>query len=164
VTSPHLLRRLTGNQADAEDLVQETYARALKAEHQFTIGTNLKAWLFRILRNTLVSLYRRRTRRWAVSARSTPIRRAGSPKHGSATTSSWTGFQVEAEGIEATLMTLSEEARTVILLDVEELTAVQISDVLGCPLGRGPCPARPRSRSGHGLHQGRRGASGPPET
>jgi RNA polymerase sigma-70 factor (ECF subfamily) len=54
--------RLTRQAEDAEDLVQETYLRALRALHQYQDGTNLRAWLFRILTNTFINQYRRRVR------------------------------------------------------------------------------------------------------
>ncbi|MGH1504791.1 MAG: sigma-70 family RNA polymerase sigma factor [Acidimicrobiales bacterium] len=56
-------RRMTGNQADAEDLVQETYLKAYRAYDSFKEGTNLRAWLFRILTNTHINRYRAKQRR-----------------------------------------------------------------------------------------------------
>jgi RNA polymerase sigma-70 factor, ECF subfamily len=54
--------RMTRNPADAEDLVQETYMKAYAAFRSFTDGTNLKAWLFRILTNTYINIYRKKQR------------------------------------------------------------------------------------------------------
>jgi len=55
--------RMTRNAADAEDVVQETYLKAYRAYHTFQAGTNLKAWLYRILTNTYINRYRKEARR-----------------------------------------------------------------------------------------------------
>jgi RNA polymerase sigma-70 factor (ECF subfamily) len=134
----NLARYLTGNETDAEDLVQETYARALRAQHQFAPGTNLKAWLFRILRNTFLSSYRRQRNDPTVGGLDTVATEAEG-----AAPDDWLLGDVEldrlrkvvAEEIEAALMTLSEESRTVILLDLEGLTEGEVADVVGCAVG-----------------------------
>ncbi len=134
----NLARYLTGNQSDAEDLVQETYARALTGARQFTPGTNLKAWLFRILRNTFISLYRRQRHNPTVGGLDTvdPTAQGPAPEE-------WLQDDLElerlrkivGEEIERALMSLSEEARTVILLDLEGLTEVEVAQVVGCAVG-----------------------------
>jgi len=133
----NLARYLTGNTVDAEDLVQETYARALRAADQFTPGTNLKAWLCRILRNTFMSLYRRRRQDPVIGGLDTV-----NPGVPTAAEGSFLGDveldrlrKVVGEEIERALMSLGEDARTVILLDLEGLTEVEVAEVLGCPVG-----------------------------
>ena len=131
----NLGRRLTGNDADAEELVQETYVRALAGARTFT-GGNLKAWLFKILRNTFVDLRRR--------SRAVPV--PGIDDLADAAT----GDDVEllrddlelerlrrlvGQEIEAALAALSDEARTIVLLDVEGFSESEVADVLGCPVG-----------------------------
>jgi RNA polymerase sigma-70 factor (ECF subfamily) len=137
-TLHNLARYLTGNPADAEDLVQETYARALRASHQFTPGTNLKAWLFRILRNAYISGYRRRRVDPTVAGLDTV-----DPGGRDVPEQDWLRGDPEldrvrkvvAEEIERAMMRLPEEARAVILLDLEGLTEREAADVLGCPVG-----------------------------
>jgi RNA polymerase sigma-70 factor (ECF subfamily) len=131
-------RRLTGSDADAEDLVQETYARALGAESQFAPGTNLRAWLFRILRNVTIDGYRRgrhgplllgdeeEERVEAGVANEEPLR-------GDIELERLRG--IVADDIEAALASLSVDARTVVLLDLEGLTETELAATLGCAVG-----------------------------
>ena len=134
----NLARYLTGDASDADDLVQETYARALRAAAQFTPGSNLKAWLFRILRNTFLSDLRRRRASPVLGGLDTVI-----PSAQDAGATAWLRDDVEldrlrrvvAGEIEAALRQLSEDARTVILLDLEGFMEVEVADVMGCAVG-----------------------------
>ena len=129
----NLARWLTGADGDAEDLVQETFARALAAQHQFD-GRHLKAWLFQILRNAFVDWHRRRKREGARpldDGLDGPIdadRLHGELEPGQLQ-------KLVARELEAALMTLSEDARTVILLDLEGMTETEVAQILGCPVG-----------------------------
>ncbi len=126
---------LTRAEADAEDLVQETYARAFGAASRFTDGTNLRAWLFRILRNAYIDSYRRERANPVsgvfddeadVAPAREPLRDDQELEHLRA---------VVAEDIEAALMSLSVDARTVVLLDLEGFTETELATVLGCAVG-----------------------------
>src|SRR5262245_2053652 len=133
-----LARHLTGNGADAEDLVQETYARALRAASQFEPGSNLKAWLFRILRNTWLSSVRRRRADPTVGGLD-----AAAPAAERRVAASWRQEDAEldrlrkivAEDIDHALKRLSDDARMVILLDLEGLTENEVAGILACPVG-----------------------------
>ena len=130
----NLARHLTGNPAEAEDLVQETYARALAAAPSFAAG-NLKAWLFRILRNTFIDAYRK-DRHHGVLRGLDVIDGAGEPSEVAHDDLELPQLRrLVGEEIEAALMSLSEEARLAILLDVEGLTEVEAAEVLGCAIG-----------------------------
>ena len=126
-------RRLTGNEADADELVQETYARALAGARSFT-GGNLKAWLFKILRNVFIDL-RRRGQPQPVVGELDVLDGADERELLRDDRELDHLRRLVAGDIEAALGALSEEARAIVLLDVEGFTETEIAEVFGCPVG-----------------------------
>ena len=128
-------RWLVGDPAEAEDLVQETYVRALGSAGQFESGTNLKAWLFRILRN--LHLDRRRRRHNDPTVLREDLDEAPDHERGLLRDDLELDRlrSLVAEEIEAALRSLGEDFRSVILLDLEGMTEVEIANVMGCAVG-----------------------------
>lgn len=133
----NLARWLTHDPVEAEDLVQETYLRALRGAHLFQPGTNLRAWLFQILRNTFFTLYKRKGREPDVLD---PVVLDGLPAAAGATGSreTRTGSRDGTAGLDlaAALNRLPEEYRSVVLLaDIEDFSMVEIASIMDCPVG-----------------------------
>lgn len=119
----HVARYLTGDDASAEDLVQETYARALGAEASFARGTNLRAWLMRILHNAFIDQTRRDKHpveldESVADDKAEPLR-----------------TDLAAADIERALLELAPDARAVILLDLEGLSETELADAMECAPG-----------------------------
>jgi RNA polymerase sigma-70 factor (ECF subfamily) len=133
--------RMTKSTTEAEDLVQDTVVKAMRARDQFQPGTNLKAWLLRILTNTFINRYRRGglertvldgpdvdslTDGWIGA---TTMRAMRDPE-----TQALTPL-IEAE-VQRALDELPEEFRlAVVLSDIEELSYKEIAEAMGCPIG-----------------------------
>ena len=124
---------LTRNGPDAEDLVQETYVRAMRFSHRFQPGTHLRAWLFQILRNTFLTFYRVRERE---STRSdNGVAEGEAPMFQDAPGQNSERFSAHMD-LERALMRLPEEFRTPLLLaEVEGLPLEDVAQIMDCPIG-----------------------------
>jgi len=130
-------RYLSRDSVVAEELVQDAFARALDAQARFVPGSNLKAWLFRILRNAFLDA-KRRDRRSPVT-----LRESDEADEEHAAGDAWLRGDIEidrlrslvARDIEAALNQLSDDARSVILLDLEGFTETEIANVMDTAVG-----------------------------
>ena len=133
--------RMTRNPADAEDLVQETFAKAFSAFHQFKPGTNLKAWLYRILTNTFINSYRKKQRepQQSMSEDVEDWQLARAESH---TSSGLKSAEMEAldrlpdDAVKEALQQLPEDFRmAVYYADVEGFAYKEIAEIMETPIG-----------------------------
>ena len=132
--------RMTRNHSDAEDLVQETYARAFASFHQYKDGTNLRAWLNRILTNTFISSYRKRQREPVLTASGPEdwqLERAHGPSAGTARSAEELALdRMTDTGVTDALRRLPDDFRmAVYLADVEGFGYREIAEIMHCPIG-----------------------------
>ena len=133
--------RLTRNPTEAEDLVQDSLVKAMRARDQYAAGTNLKAWLYRILTNTFINKYRRGGLERAlfdgpdadpladgwVSA--STMRQLRDPEQIAL-------MPIVESEVRAALDALPAEFKlAVVLCDVEEFSYEEIAEIMGCPIG-----------------------------
>ena len=133
--------RMTRNRADAEDLVQETYLRAYRGFHGFEDGTNLRAWLFRILTNTYINTYRSKQRRVQETDLGDTddlyLYRRISDVGAASRSAEDTLFDLFTDDeVKEALEQLPENFRLPVLLaDVEEFSYKEIAEMLDIPIG-----------------------------
>ena len=133
--------RMTRNPADAEDLVQETFVKAYSAFHQFAEGTNLKAWLYRILTNTYINSYRKKQRQ----PQQSPTEQIEDWQLARAETHTSSGLKsAEMQALEGlpdsdvkeALQQIPEDFRlAVYLADVEGFAYKEIAEIMGTLIG-----------------------------
>ena len=133
--------RMTRNPADAEDVVQETYAKAYASFHQFTPGTNLKAWLYRILTNTYINSYRKKQREPQLSdgesVEDWQLARAESHTSSGLKSAEMVALEnLPDTDVKAALQQLAPDFRlAVYLADVEGFSYKEIAEIMGTPIG-----------------------------
>ncbi len=132
---------LSRNAADAEDLVQETYIKALKNFHRYKQGTNCRAWMFRIMTNTFFNLQRARKRRPKVEADALPDIELQVAEHHQGSGIYRPLEEQVLDGVisqhmQDALDSLPEDFRTVLLLaDLQDFSYKEIAEVMECPVG-----------------------------
>jgi RNA polymerase sigma-70 factor (ECF subfamily) len=135
--------RMTRNPSDAEDLVQETYLRAYRGFGGFREGTNLKAWLYKILTNTFINTYRAKKRRPEETDLDDTedfylFRRLGGLEAADAAQTPETEVldHIPDEVVKQALEALPEQFRMAVLLaDVEGFSYKEIADIMDVPIG-----------------------------
>jgi RNA polymerase sigma-70 factor (ECF subfamily) len=127
---------LTRNHAEAEDLVQETYVRALKAMGRLRAGSNMKGWLFTILRNVWLNQLRKRRNGPQMIGIEVGDDVANSIVEPSKDSYDLYVSKTETERVRASIQELPIEFREIILLrEYEDLSYQEVASVLGCPVG-----------------------------
>ena len=133
--------QMTRNPADAEDLVQETFVKAYASFHQFTPGTNLKAWLYRILTNTFINIYRKKQRQPQLSAgegiEDWQLARAEAHTADGLRSAEMDALdRMPDSAVTEAMNTLAPDFRlAVYLADVEGFSYKEIAEIMGTPIG-----------------------------